>query len=113
MEIGTFEDIPFPGHAFRLVDLQQKLAAATGNSYKLTRFPWWLMAVLSPFWELARELREMRYLYSMSHTLSGEKLARLLPDFEMSPLDMVMRAGLARDIDPDKAMGTGGKAVSA
>ena len=93
-QLGTFEDVPFAGHSFTVEELRTSLSAHLGRPLTLSRFPWWAFTLTSPFWELARELREMRYLWSLSHTLSGDKLARLLPDFRPTPLHEVMLAGL-------------------
>ena len=105
-ELNAFEDIPFPGHSFTANDLRRCVAQATGRKIKVKRFPWWIMTVLSPFWELAREMREMRYLYEMPHTISAKKFDRLLPAFIPTGPRDVMLAGLPTDIHPDKAMGT-------
>lgn len=102
--LATFEDIPFPGHAFSVADMKAVLDQATGRDYKISPFPWWLMTALSPLWELARELREMRYLWDMSHWLASEKFDRLLPDFRRTDTRTVMLSGLPADIHPDKAM---------
>lgn len=112
-DLATFEDIPFPGHAFTVNHLQETVEKALNRPVKLTLFPWTLMRFLSPFWELARELVEMRYLWSTSHTLSAAKFDRLLPDFRATPLEQVMLAGLPADIHPDKMMRPGQKTVLA
>jgi nucleoside-diphosphate-sugar epimerase len=96
--LARFEDVPFPGHAFTTTELQTELQSALGRPLKMSAFPWWLMRLLSPFWELARELTEMRYLWDTPHSLSGEKLSRLLPDFRATDLRTVMRAGLPPEI---------------
>lgn len=93
-ELSAFEDVPFPGHAFTAEELRAFLSQELGRPLTFARFPWWALTALSPFWELARELGEMRYLWSTSHTLSGEKLARLLPELRATPLADVMRAGV-------------------
>ena len=107
-EMAVFEDVPFPGHAFTTADLQQSVALRTGRDISINHFPWWLMTLLSPFWELARELREMRYLFGMPHQIGSEKFHRLLPDFEPTSLADVMLAGLPADFHPDEAMRPGG-----
>lgn len=112
-ELPIFADIPFPGHAFTLHDLAREIAVALGRPVRIVPFPWWAMRLAAPVWTLARELLEMRYLWSLPHRLDGAELARRLPGFEPTPLQVVMRAGLPDDIHPDKAMGTGGKAVLA
>lgn len=103
-DLATFEDIPFPGHAFTNRTLKQVIEQATGRRFKMTPFPWWMMRILSPFWELAREMSEMRYLYSMPHTISATKFNRILPDFQPTDLESVILAGLPADIYPNKSM---------
>ena len=106
--LQVFADIPFPGHAFTLRELQAELEAALGKRLRIAGFPWWAMRAAAPVWELARELLEMRYLWSVSHRLSGETFGRLLPGFVATDLATVMRAGLPPDLRPDEAVGTGG-----
>ncbi|HEX6272200.1 MAG TPA: hypothetical protein VFZ53_04150 [Polyangiaceae bacterium] len=93
-ELARFEDVPFPGHAFTAETLRVFLSRELGRPLGYASFPWWLFSALSPFWELAREMLEMRYLWNTPHSLSGSKLARLLPDFRATPLEAVLRAGL-------------------
>ncbi len=112
-ELAPFEDIPFPGHAFTTTDLQRFVQTHSTRAIKINRFPWWIMTLVSPFWELAREMREMRYLYEMPHQIGSEKFARLLPDFQPTDLEEVMRSGLPADINPDEMMHTSGKTIIA
>jgi len=93
-ELSAFEDVPFPGHAFTVEELRAFVSQELGRPISFAQFPWWAFTALRPFWELAREMLEMRYLWSTPHTLSGKKLARLLPEFRAAPLADVMRAGL-------------------
>ncbi|WP_108813846.1 NAD-dependent epimerase/dehydratase family protein [Loktanella sp. Alg231-35] len=102
--LAPFEDVPFPGHAFTINTLQAAVQAKMGRQIKISRFPWAIMTVLAPFWELAREMREMRYLYEMPHQISAAKFKRLLPGFIATPLDEVMLAGLPADIHPNKVV---------
>ena len=103
-ELDMFEDIPFPGHSFSVNELRMTLEGELGRTLRLTSFPWWLMTAAAPFWELARELREMRYLWNTDHQLSGDKFSRLLPDFKATDMVSVMTAGLPRDIYPNQGM---------
>lgn len=112
-ELARFEDVPFPGHAFSIAELRATLQQTLGHPVRLSAFPWWIMTLASPVWELARELREMRYLWNTSHTLSGAKLARLLPDFRPTDLRTVMLAGLPVDIYPHQPMRPGTKTIFA
>lgn len=93
-QLDTFEDIPFPGHVFTLAELRQAIEMQLGHDVRVTRFPWWAMTLVSPVWELARELREMRYLWETPHTLSSRRLAEVLPDFEPTPFHAVVRGML-------------------
>jgi len=102
--LDAFEDIPFPGHAFSVNDLRLVIKEQTGQDMRITRFPWWIMAALSPVWELAREMQEMRYLYEMPHKISSDKFQTLLPQFVPTDPETVMLAGLPRNIQPDKTM---------
>ncbi len=106
--LAQFEEVPFAGHSFSYQELRDVLARMTGRNLKVAKFPWWMMTILSPFWELARELREMRYLYALDPQVSGAKLARLLPDFQPTDRETVMSAGLPADLHPDKAVRSGG-----
>lgn len=93
--LAAFEDVPFPGLTFSMDELKARLEAQTGGKLKMTRFPWGAMRLAGPFWELARELTEMRYLYETPHALSGEKFTRLLPDFRITPFETVVAREVA------------------
>jgi nucleoside-diphosphate-sugar epimerase len=97
-ELARFEDVPFPGHAFTAEQLRECLSRELGRPLAFARFPWWVMRLLTPFWELAREMLEMRYLWSTPHRLSGDKLARLLPTFRATSMREVMIAGLPAEL---------------
>lgn len=109
--LANFEDVPFPGHAFTINALKTRIETATGQRIRLTGFPWMIMTLLSPFWELAREMNEMRYLYTMPHTIGGKKFAQLLPDFQPTDLDQVMLCGLPADINPNKVVDTSSQSI--
>ena len=100
--LPRFTDMPFPGYTLSTADLTARLARLTGQTLRITRFAWWQMTLLSPFWELARELREMRYLYDHSHSLDPAPLAALLPGFRATPLDNVLQAHAARSLRTDQ-----------
>ena len=88
--LPAFADIPLPGLTFSMADLAVEITARTGKTVVIKRFSWWQIRLLSPFWEFARELHEMRYLYDLPHSLAPETLARLLPDFQATPLRQVV-----------------------
>jgi nucleoside-diphosphate-sugar epimerase len=92
--LARFEDVPFPGHSLSVSTLMQGLESVSGQKLRLTGFPWWLISLASPVWEMARELREMRYLWSLPHELSGARFTQLLPQFKATPLPEVLSASL-------------------
>jgi nucleoside-diphosphate-sugar epimerase len=96
--LAKFEDVPFAGHSFTAEQLRDFASQHLGRPIRFEKFPWWALSLTAPFWELAREMLEMRYLWSTPHTLSGTKLQRLAPEFEATPLEQVMRAGLPDDL---------------
>lgn len=111
--LSNSEDVPFPGHAFTKNELKAELEKALGRPIRIAQFPWWIMRITAPVWELARELLEMRYLWDTPHRLGSARFDRLLPDFQTTELSKVMQAGLPADIHPDKVMGTGSKTIRA
>ncbi len=92
-DLPVFADIPFAGQTFSVNDLAGELARQLGKPVKASAFPWWTMQLAAPFWELARELLEMRYLSDLSHELDPAPLAKLLPDFRgQTVADIVAQA---------------------
>jgi nucleoside-diphosphate-sugar epimerase len=94
LALDVFEDVPFGGHSFTAEELRRHLCFVLNRELNYRRLPWWALKLTSPFWEMAREMLEMRYLWSTSHTLSNDKLLRLVPEFRATDLDVVMRAGI-------------------
>jgi nucleoside-diphosphate-sugar epimerase len=92
--LPAYADIPFAGHAFTISDLAARISRLTGRPMRVKRFPLWLFTVTSPFWELARELREMLYLNSFPHSLDPAPLRHWLPENKDTPLDEVIAAHL-------------------
>lgn len=93
--LPRFADLPFAGLTFSMADLKAEIERQTGRTLRYGGFPWWLMTLASPVWELARELREMRYLFDLPHRLDPAPLQRLLPDFRTASLRDVVAAHLA------------------
>ena len=94
-EAPAFLDMPFAGHTFSICDLASEIGRQTGQTPEIAQFPWWQLRLASPVWELARELREMRYLYDLPHELDAAPLQAALPDFAVTPFSAVVRQMLA------------------
>jgi nucleoside-diphosphate-sugar epimerase len=88
--LPAFADVPLPGLTLSTADLATEITAQTGKPLAIKQFNWLQIRLLAPFWELARELLEMRYLYDLPHSLAAEPLARLLPDFQPTSLGDVV-----------------------
>lgn len=107
--LPRYADIPFAGLTFSMQDLADSFQRQSGRSFRIAKFPWWLLGLAAPFWELAREMREMRYLYHLPHRLDGATMKAVLPQFQISGLAEVAAAqlhcaGLWRKIDPERVM---------
>lgn len=98
-ELPAFSDIPFAGLTFSTEDLRAGLARLMGREIRLGQFPWWTLRLAAPFWELGRELLEMRYLYETPHALDPAPMARLLPGFAGADFDTVLRAHLPQGVN--------------
>jgi nucleoside-diphosphate-sugar epimerase len=61
---------------------------------KVRAFPWWLLAIASPFVPLFRELREMRYLWDVPVRMDNARLVALLGSEPHTPIDDAVRATL-------------------
>ncbi|MGK5072278.1 NAD-dependent epimerase/dehydratase family protein [Janthinobacterium sp. ZB1P44] len=70
------------------------VAQATGTAPAIRRFPWWLVALASPFVATLREMREMRYLWQTPLSLDNARLLALLGQEPHTPLDEAVRATL-------------------
>lgn len=100
-ELAGFEDVPFPGHTLSAADIRSGLERLLKKELTYARFPWWLFSLTAPVWELARELKEMRYLWSTDHALCDRRFRELLPDFKGADLDTVLCAALPDGLKPE------------
>ncbi|MFN4192803.1 MAG: epimerase [Tabrizicola sp.] len=97
--LPAYADIPFAGHAFTVSDLAARISRISGRPMRIKRFPRWIFSLASPVWEMARELREMLYLFDHPHQLDPAPLRHWLPDWQDTALDEVIaRHLLARGI---------------
>lgn len=78
-------------------------------------FPWWLIALASPFVPTLRELREMRYLWKVPVGMDNTKLTAVLGHEPHTPLDQAVEAALegmgCLAADPARKGGSVGHAV--
>lgn len=67
---------------------------ATGVAPAIKRFPWWLVALASPFVTTLREMREMRYLWHTPLSMDNARLLAVLGREPHTPLDEAVRVTL-------------------
>lgn len=96
-QLDTFARFQMEGHWD--ADGTQMVAAiarAAGKpEMKPSAFPWWLLAVASPFVAVFRELREMRYLWQQPVHMPNKRLVQLLGAEPRTPLDVAVQQTLA------------------
>ncbi|KMO12228.1 NAD(P)H-binding protein [Methylobacterium platani] len=71
------------------------IARAVGRRPRVRRFPWALLPLAAPVWPLAREIREMRYLWREPLRMRNDELLALLGAEPHTALDEAVRATLA------------------
>ena len=94
-DLSDFADLSFPGYTASQSDLALICEAQMGRPLRRSPFPEWILPLAAPFWELARELREMMYLWHDDHGLSDAEFRAVLPGFTPTPLPEAMRQMLA------------------
>lgn len=88
--LQRYEDIPFPGYTLTGIQLAHALEQVCAHPVRLRQFNWLPIQLAVPFWRLARNLLEMRYLWDMPHSLSGDRFDTLLPGFRHTPLRLAL-----------------------
>jgi len=76
--LPLFDRYTFEGHTLSGAQFKRHVDTAIGRTSKLGGVPWWMFRLISPFYGIAREVLEMRYLWDAPHSLSGEKLASVV-----------------------------------
>lgn len=74
--------------------VQRVVARRTGQTPRASAFPWWLVALASPFVTTFREMRELRYLWRESIRMDNSRLIAMLGKEPHTPLDEAVEATL-------------------
>ena len=95
-EFAPFETFNFGGHSLaRGVEMAEVICDAAGIARtRIGSFPWWAIGALSPFVEMFREMREMRYLWQRDVRLDYRKLVAVLGAEPHTPLADAVRESL-------------------
>ncbi len=102
--LPRFTRVNFPGYTLTGRELHAGIERVLGSRVKLKTMAWWPIRLAQVVWPVGRYLLQMRYLWNTPHSLSGEKLGELLPDFKQTDLDDALEASLPEDIDPNGVM---------
>lgn len=70
-----------------MVSAIHRVAQRSGQTPRVSAFPWWLTLLLRPFVPTLRELRELRYLWREPVRLDASRLKGLLGHEPHTPLD--------------------------
>jgi nucleoside-diphosphate-sugar epimerase len=94
--LEPFNDFHFGGHWFEDVrQLAQTVRAVAGKpNAPILPFPWPVVRMLAPFWEMFGEMREMTYLWKEPLRLDNRKLQRFLGEEPHTPTPEAVRASL-------------------
>ncbi|NTG46535.1 NAD(P)H-binding protein [Agrobacterium rhizogenes] len=65
-----------------------------GHRVKVKAFPWWVLPLAAPFVPLMKELREMRYLWSVPLQMRNDRLLAVLGEEPHTPIDAAIKASL-------------------
>ena len=95
-KLPVFTDIPFPGTTLSGNELASVIEANLKRPVKLTTVPWWLLKMMAPFSGDMRGVVSMRYLWNTPHQLDAEQFCKLLPDFEATPTEEIIRDIVSR-----------------
>lgn len=74
--------------------IQRVVAHRTGETPRISVFPWWLLSLASPFVVTFREMREMRYLWRTPIRMDNSRLITFLGKEPHTPLDEAVEATL-------------------
>lgn len=99
--LAKFEDVPFDGWTLTGHELANATAQAIGRPLTLRKFPWGLLSLMAPFMPLIKQLKTVRYLWDIPQVLEGDKLARLIPEFQGTDPVTGLRQALAWQIAPN------------
>lgn len=85
-----FVEFGFEGYSLTGHQLAELIEHTLEHKIRITRFPWFLVKILSIFSKHIREVLEMRYIWERPHQIDGSQLKRMLPEFQSTPVERAM-----------------------
>ncbi len=91
--LPPYELVNFPGYTAKAQhDFLRLVAQQCGDeSLPIKPLAWWMIKLAGWFNPQAREVMELRYLWDSAVLLDRAKLAKLLPDFQPTPIDLAIQ----------------------
>jgi nucleoside-diphosphate-sugar epimerase len=92
--LPTFASYNFEGHTLDGNAFRRHVEQAVGRSLRMGSAPWWMFRLVSPFYRMARELLEMRYLWNTPHSLDDSALRDVIGPPPATPAFSAIRDAL-------------------
>lgn len=94
-ELPKFASFNFSSHYCSVNEIAASIAKAQKiEKIKVTKVPWFLFQILSPFVKIMGEILEMRYLWNIPQKLNALKLKEFLGEIITTPLDDAIKTTL-------------------
>jgi len=98
-QLQAFENVHMAGHwdedgSQMTESVRRVVTAGGGKAPTVSRFPWWLVVLASPFIPVFREMKEMRYLWQQPVQMGNARLLALLSQEPHTPWDDAVKATL-------------------
>ena len=95
-ELAACEVFHFAGHDLTSAQMVAAIRSGLGDGQrKVSRFPWWALRMVAPFWAMGRRVVEMRYLWKQPVLLDGARLERFLGDVKQTPVARAVAGSLS------------------
>jgi nucleoside-diphosphate-sugar epimerase len=92
--LPRFAQFGFPGHAATGREMVGAISRACGRGFNVSGMPWTMLRLLGAVVPIFRELSEVAYLWSTPHAIDGTRLAAVIGDLPLTPLDCAVAAAL-------------------
>lgn len=94
-ELRPFEIVQFGGYYETTgMEMVDAIRSVTGNSRKITHFPWWTVSLLAPFNRFMREVKDIEALWHHPMRLDNTRLQQLIGEEPHRPLDLAVAESL-------------------
>lgn len=105
-QLGRFVDIPFPGYTLSGDQMARILSKVLGRPIRTRQMSWLPLRLAWPFMPVVKHLFEMRYLWTLPHSLDETEFRLHLPEFEATPPEQALAAASAHVLGQGNARST-------